>query len=320
MAAIHWLNPISGSFTNAADWSGGAVPSADDEALLDATGVPYTVTSATNVTVAGVQVGADATLAVTARKFTAVDRTGVEENAGVILVGAGASLVTGGTEATGTIDNTGTIEIDGGGGGARRAALRVGSTGEALTGGGEILLGGRGSVLGFAGGDEFGLIINYDNTIAGSGKISGGARARLIDRAAGLIDANGASPLLVNLYLADYGGLVEATGSGGLSIQSQNLRLEEYAVFLAGDGSAIHLDVLELLADGTFKSEGSGVVIAADSGFYAGGVGMTNEADLTLQNCHLGNHAYPFKLINDATRTCRRNTWRQRPDHLRRRR
>ena len=33
MAAIHWLNPLSGSFTNAADWGGGMVPGPSDGAV-----------------------------------------------------------------------------------------------------------------------------------------------------------------------------------------------------------------------------------------------------------------------------------------------
>ena len=42
----HWLNPISGSFTNASDWSGGMVPGAGAVAILDASGsTAYTVTS-----------------------------------------------------------------------------------------------------------------------------------------------------------------------------------------------------------------------------------------------------------------------------------
>ena len=43
MTAIHWLNPISGSFTNGADWSGGVAPGQGDDAILDAAGAAYTV-------------------------------------------------------------------------------------------------------------------------------------------------------------------------------------------------------------------------------------------------------------------------------------
>ena len=47
MAAIHWLNPLSGTFTNASDWAGGVVPGKSDDAILDPAGVSFAVTSAT---------------------------------------------------------------------------------------------------------------------------------------------------------------------------------------------------------------------------------------------------------------------------------
>ncbi len=46
MSEIHWLNPTSGSFTNAANWSGGVVPGRFDGAILDAPRGAYTVTVA----------------------------------------------------------------------------------------------------------------------------------------------------------------------------------------------------------------------------------------------------------------------------------
>ena len=45
MTVIHWLNSVSGSFTNASDRSGGVVPGASDDAILDAARVRlYTFT------------------------------------------------------------------------------------------------------------------------------------------------------------------------------------------------------------------------------------------------------------------------------------
>jgi len=52
MADIQWANAVSGSFTNASDWTGGVVPGSSDVAVLDAAGTtPYTVTCATYQTV-----------------------------------------------------------------------------------------------------------------------------------------------------------------------------------------------------------------------------------------------------------------------------
>ncbi|MBA3810539.1 MAG: hypothetical protein H0X27_02625 [Caulobacteraceae bacterium] len=35
MTRIHWLNPVKGPFTRAADWSTGTVPAVGDEAILE---------------------------------------------------------------------------------------------------------------------------------------------------------------------------------------------------------------------------------------------------------------------------------------------
>jgi len=97
MSGIHWLNDVNGGFTNAADWRGGVVPGASDNAILDAAGSAFTLTSGVSETVRSVRLSSNATLSLTAGTFDAVKGTGPGANAGVILVGAGATLVCGGT-------------------------------------------------------------------------------------------------------------------------------------------------------------------------------------------------------------------------------
>ena len=97
MSSIHWLDDVTGSFTNAADWRGGVVPGASDNAILDAAGSAFTVTCGVSETVRSVRLSSNATLSLTAGTFDAVKGTGSGANAGVILVGAGATLVCGGT-------------------------------------------------------------------------------------------------------------------------------------------------------------------------------------------------------------------------------
>jgi hypothetical protein len=97
MSSIHWLNDINGAFTNAADWRGGIVPGASDNAILDAAGSAFTVTSGVSETVRSVRLSANATRSLTAGTFDALKGTGAGANAGVILIGAGATLVCGGT-------------------------------------------------------------------------------------------------------------------------------------------------------------------------------------------------------------------------------
>ena len=87
----------NGTFTNPADWRGGIVPGASDNAILDAAGSAFTVTSGVSETVRSVRLSSNATLSLTAGTFDAVKGTGSGANAGVILVGAGATLVCGGT-------------------------------------------------------------------------------------------------------------------------------------------------------------------------------------------------------------------------------
>src|ERR1017187_4958244 len=91
MAEIHWANPISGSFTNASDWSGGMAPGASDDAIIDAAGgTPYTVTVSSAGTVSSIQTAANVTLDITGYDtFSATNGTGGGVNAGTILLGAG---------------------------------------------------------------------------------------------------------------------------------------------------------------------------------------------------------------------------------------
>jgi hypothetical protein len=96
MSQIHWLNAINGRFTNPADWGGGVVPGASDDAILDAVGSAFTVTSGANETVDSLQLTANATLSLIGKTFAATTGTGTGANAGIILVGAGATLVAGG--------------------------------------------------------------------------------------------------------------------------------------------------------------------------------------------------------------------------------
>ena len=76
MSKIHWLNAISGSFTNPVDWKGGLVPGVRDDALLDAGGQAFTVTSSVDETVKSIQLAANATLSLAAGTFTANKGTG----------------------------------------------------------------------------------------------------------------------------------------------------------------------------------------------------------------------------------------------------
>jgi hypothetical protein len=186
MADIHWLNPVSGSFTNAADWSGGVVPGASDDAILDAAGEgPYVVTSSAIQMVNSIRTAADATLSISAGFFQVAEGTGSGANAGQIQVAAQATFA-----ATGLITNSGAITLNGGTSGA--TFVIGGAT--TLEGGGEVTLAGSKDQLGGESAAKDRSLDNIDNTLSGSGTI--GARGvSLVNEAKGVIDATGAAGL-----------------------------------------------------------------------------------------------------------------------------
>ena len=255
MTARHWLNAVSGSFTNPADWSGGVVPGALDDAILDAAGSAFTVTSGADETVASVQLAANATLRLSAGTFNATSGTGVGANAGVIIVGQGAAFAVGGT-----FDNSGTIAI----GGRRGRAILAPDGNVVLSGGGRIILGGsvhNGIIL--SGSTPKYSLINVDNTITGAGMI-GGQDLLVQNDAAGVINATRSAALTIGNYVIENEGTLKATGSGGLTIDAQFVDNHQTGVVLAGAGSIVRLDTVYMIG-GTLRSIGTGVIAAFDS-------------------------------------------------------
>ena len=106
MADTHWANAVSGSFANAADWTGGDVPGIHDVAVLDAAGGPYTVASNATQSVGGLDLASNATLSITNGNFFVF---GTTSNAGTILVDS-PDLVAFGR----AVQNAGAIQCSGG--------------------------------------------------------------------------------------------------------------------------------------------------------------------------------------------------------------
>jgi len=102
MAEIHWLNAVNGSFDTGANWSGGAVPGAGDDAILDAAGGGFSVTAYESDTVDSLQLSSNASIGIE-NVFTSTSGTGSGANAGSIVVEN--EFITGGR-----IRNSGTIE------------------------------------------------------------------------------------------------------------------------------------------------------------------------------------------------------------------
>jgi hypothetical protein len=291
MSQIRWLTDINGSFTNAADWSGGKVPGASDDAILDAVGSSFTVTSNLIETVNSVQLAANATLSLTGHTFTATDGTGAGSNAGVILVGAGATL-----ETEGNVKNTGTIALNGAGGGKDASTLLLNGLYTTLSGGGDILLGSQGhnAIKASPGKGSAALLYNLDNTIAGSGVIA----KHVLVYNGGVIDASGASSLVVRDGISNNSGVVEATGSGGLVFKDAFMQSYVDGVVLEAPGSRITFDHSGL-DGGTLEAPDGGTVVMHDSGL--GGYPVQDPFTIDANVKIVGTLAIYETIVNNGT-------------------
>jgi len=289
--AIHWLNPVSGDFSNASDWSGGAVPGAADVAVLDASGsTPYTVTASATTTVGAIQTAANATLAVSVGVFTAAAGSGFGANVGTISVADGGTF-----SASGTVDNVGVLALQGVSLAGPHPYLSIGSAGLTLTGGGEVVLADALSApfqpcppsysLDRVTGVTGATLTNVDNTIAGAGWIGLGDIG-LVNETKGVIDAS----LVTDLILDPVGtlvnkGLLESTGPGGLYILRATVDNSSGGV-IAAAGDEVYVSFSDIIG-GTLTSSGSGYIYCdhgADTldGATAGPV--TNKAYVFVSN------------------------------------
>ncbi len=117
----------------------------------------------------------------------------------------------------GSIDNTGTIALDGS---TASATLLFHQAGVTLSGGGVVSLSDNANndIHGYDGNND--TLTNVDNTIQGAGSIDGGIT--LINEQHGIIDATGTNALIINLGSATVtnDGTLEATAGGTLDIDS----------------------------------------------------------------------------------------------------
>ncbi len=158
----------------------------------------------------------------------------------------------------GAIHNIGTIAVQQG------ATLTIDPTsGVTLDGGGKISLDDNPYNYIYGAGSVLATLTNIDNTISGSGQFLDVA---IVNKAGGTINASGASSALIinsNDTLQN-AGLVEATGTAGLSISGivvSNLG----GTISAATGSAVYLSS-DLIDNGLLQTIGTGVIHINDSG------------------------------------------------------
>ncbi|HZL00223.1 MAG TPA: hypothetical protein VFC47_09995, partial [Caulobacteraceae bacterium] len=230
----------------------------------------------------------------------------------------------------GAIDNTGAIALDDTNG---DADLIIGAGGATLTGKGHVTLtttgGDDGRIYG-------GTLTNVDNTISGPGQIGAGLGLTLVNQSAGVIDANNTSIALTidtgSTAVAN-AGLIEATGAGGLTIQSAvaNTGTLEASGGALTDNAAVSGGGLALIDDATMDftasfgenvrfSGVSGTLELARSQSYGGSVtgfannGAAGEDALDLADIGFvssgeatfsGNSSGGTLTVKDATHTAR---------------
>ena len=172
----------------------------------------------------------------------------------ITLVGNAQATDYGSITVLGTIDNTGTISLlstnD-------ATELIVGSPTVTLNGGGNVVLSDNSSnyIYGLAAGDT---LVNFNNTISGAGQLGAGQLV-LVNDGGGIIDASGSNALVLTTGNdVTNNGLIEATGTGGLTVQADAISNSAGTVLAAN--SAISLQAGASIAGGLVMTTGTGVV------------------------------------------------------------
>jgi len=211
--------------------------------------------------------GVDAA-ALTADDFV-FNKQPVMTNAGTLTIGDGAIMPFGGI-----MQNTGTIALGSTGAGTQLEVLVESLT---LQGGGHVTLSDNDNNVIF-GGTAAATLDNVDNTISGAGQ-SGAGQMTLVN--AGIITADGNHALIIDTgnHVVDNSGTLEATGSGGLIVESEVSNTG--SLWANGGDVTIHGDVT---GHGSASVSGHGAIefgAASDAN-----VGFASDASGTLTLDH----------------------------------
>jgi hypothetical protein len=258
-----WANGVNGNFDTGSNWTDG-VPAAGDTALITTAG-SYTVTSAKFNAMAALAMAQQATLEIDNGAFRVTSGTGTGALAGTITVtntGPDVGELQLGAKGTSTtFNNIGTIQL------ILVADLVIAGT-ATLTGNGQVILGGAGTIIGTGAFD--GTLINGSSTssgqtIAGTGAIGDGA-LHFVNPANGVINASGdtnpAVSQALDIQTASFtnSGLMQATGTGILFLRSPIGQTAGGQIMTSNSGAAIVLDNASI-ANGTVSiAEGSSLV------------------------------------------------------------
>ena len=209
------------------------------------------------ITLHGVNVGS-----LTAADFV-FNETPVVDNAGTLAVSDGATL-----PLDGTIDNTGTIALNGTG---DQTELQIVGDGVTLQGGGQITMSdGAGDII--VGTTAATTLTNVDNTISGAGQIGAGdGNLTLVNEVHGTIEANIAGGILT----VDTGnditnnGILEATNGAVLQIDDA-VSGSGHAVVSGGTVAFEAAANIDVIFDNGTSTPTYGELVLGDASAFAG--------------------------------------------------
>ena len=249
---------------SAVDSSGGGtiLAAGSNVSLSGATLAGGLVTSSTVGTVTGaVVVSGSSTLDGSAHSLTNTGLIDVNDNQGLTLLG--------------TIANDGTIALNSN---YDLTAIYVG-TDVVLTGGGAVVLADYGNENQLRGTSSSAVLDNFNNTISGAGAIGPGMET-FINGASGIVDANtGDNSIILDSTEVTNAGLLEATGAGGLSVQTT---IANSGTVLAAGGN-VYLDGATILG-GLVASTGSSALVVKGGGTLDGSAATLTNTGLINVN------------------------------------
>ena len=256
MAIIYWTNGAGGNFATPTNWRTDTVPGRLDQARINASGT-YSVTTNASLVVLSLSTGAGATFIVQGgANFGLLEGTGLGANDGHIIIQGGSMF------AGGTIDNKGTIQVNG------DSQLLLGQASLSLSGGGEV-------ILADASNTKCDITTNVDNNISGAGTVSLSNNEK-----GGVINATGTSnPLVINTsdQTLINAGTLEDTGSGGLDLYGTIDGSSGGLIEANGTLSNVDLNAVTLLG-GTLETSGGGAIQATGSCTFDGIKATVNNA------------------------------------------
>jgi hypothetical protein len=204
-------------------------------------------------------------------------QTSTINNAGLVNILNNTALT-----LQGAINNTGVISLNSAG---NLTDLIVDTTGVTLSGKGKVTLSSNSNNR-IYGATTASTLTNVDNTIAGGGQIGAG-HLTLVNETAGIINANSATGLVLNVGSAAVtnSGLIEATGAGGLIIQNSTVNDGSGGTLQAGNGSSVSLQNANIIG-GTLSVSGTGFFQTTDINSLLNGQtkAVTNKGVLNINN------------------------------------